>query len=341
VRVFHCPRCGQIVFFEDFACGRCGLGLGFSVGRRSMVALDQTVARCGNQDTAGCNWLVPYASAGALCLSCQLTRTRPNDADLMGDAGVAAAFSAAEGAKRRVVFQLLELDLPFETLSFDLLLSTLQPVTTGHVDGVVTMDLAEFDDAHRERVRQELAEPYRTLLGHLRHEVGHYYWQVFVGFSSSSLPAYRALFGDERADYSLARERHYASGPPAGWENEYVSAYATMHPWEDWAETFAHYLHIRDSLQTAASFGVIVVGPDAGPSRTRLHPAHISAPLAYPEQNFDDILANWIPLTSALNAINRSMGHADLYPFVLSLPVMEKLAFVHRLVVQRSQRHHQ
>jgi hypothetical protein len=335
VRVFHCPSCGQIVFFEDFACARCGTSLGYSDRRRSIVALDQTVARCSNQDTAGCNWLVPHASAGALCLSCQLTRTRPNDADLMGDADVAAAFTAAEGAKRRVVFQLLELDLPFETLSFDLLLSTLQPVTTGHVNGVVTMDLAEFDDAHRERVRQELAEPYRTLLGHLRHEVGHYYWQVFVGFSSPSLPAYRALFGDERADYSSARERHYASGPPTGWEDEYVSAYATMHPWEDWAETFAHYLHIRDSLQTAAAFGVIVVGPG------RLHPAHISAPPAYPEQDFDDILANWIPLTSALNAINRSMGHGDLYPFVLSPPVMEKLAFVHRLVVQRSQRHDQ
>jgi hypothetical protein len=297
------------------------------------VNVTRRVARCLNQDLAGCNWLVPQAERGNLCLSCGLTRTRPNDADLAGDRDVSAAFIAAEGAKRRLVFQLLELGLLFGSLRFDLLLSKLKPVTTGHADGVITMDLAEFDDVHREQLRQQLAEPYRTLLGHLRHEVGHYYWQEFVASREPVLEDFRKLYGDERLDYEFAKERHYESGPPSGWQEEYVSAYATMHPWEDWAETFAHYLHIRDTLQTAASFGVIVTGG-------HFELSQVAAPAAYPEKRFEDILSNWIPLTKALNEINRSMGHGDLYPFVLTPRVMEKLTFVHTLVVRRSERRH-
>ena len=123
-------------------------------------------------------------------------------------------------------------------------------MVTGHADGVITLDLAESDDVHRERRRAELGEPYRTLLGHFRHEIGHYYWPILVE-RAGALERCRALFGDERADYGEALERHYADGPPADWAERHVSAYATMHPWEDWAETFAHYLHIRDTLQTA------------------------------------------------------------------------------------------
>jgi hypothetical protein len=201
-------------------------------------------------------------------------------------------------------------------LAFELLSSERAPVTTGHADGVITLDVAESDDAHREALREQLGEPYRTVLGHFRHEVGHYYWPLLVP-ESTARERCRELFGDEREDYGAALERHYETGPPADWSQRFVSAYATMHPWEDWAETFAHYLHIWDTLQTAGAFGVNVRGaedpaPDGGDVR--------------------ELLDDWLPLTYALNALSRSMGRDDLYPFVLPAPVVDKLAFVHERV---------
>lgn len=343
MRAFTCPTCGQLVFFENVACLRCGTALGFCPVRLDIVAVSHGDAggtrRCANQVPAGCNWLVtsssgtprtPGAEAAMLCASCRLTRTRPNDADL-GGGPTAAAFATAEAAKRRLVFQLLELGLPIgsqrdrpdEGPVFDFLSSTGQCVNTGHLDGVITIDLAESDDAHRERMRQELGEPYRTMLGHLRHEAGHYYWSLLVA-GEAAISRYRALFGDEQADYGEALQRHYDQGVAARWDDRHVSAYAAAHPWEDWAETFAHYLHIRDTLQTAAAFGLRVTGP-------RLDPALMAAPSLEPDGQFDDILGDWLPLTYALNAINRSMGKDDLYPFVLSPSVVQKLAFVHEL----------
>ncbi|WP_285658704.1 putative zinc-binding metallopeptidase, partial [Helicobacter bizzozeronii] len=210
------------------------------------------------------------ASGGGpvLCRSGSLTRTRPADDDGEGR----ARFTEAEAAKRRLVAQLLDLGLPVvgfddadDGLGFDLLSSHFDQVVTGHEDGIVTVDLAEADDAHRERVRHELGEAYRTVLGHFRHEVGHYYWTVLVR-GTDALDGFRAVFGDERADYGQAMGSHYGGGPPVGWEATHVSAYATMHPWEDWAETFAHLLHLRDTLQTAAESGVTVVDPDGAAS---------------------------------------------------------------------------
>jgi hypothetical protein len=210
-------------------------------------------------------------------------------------------------------------------LAFDLLSSAEEPVVTGHADGVVTIDLAEGDAAHREQMRRDLGEPYRTMLGHLRHESGHYFWTVLVEADPPTLDAFRSLFGDERSDYSASLRRHYQQGPPSAWVGGYVSAYATAHPWEDWAETFAHYLHIRDTIQTAAAFGMLVTGP-------RLDPEMMAAPSLDPEDRFEDILDHWLPLVYALNAVNRSMGRDDLYPFVLSPAVVAKLTFVHRVV---------
>jgi len=323
VRNFLCPNCRRVVFFESFECDGCGTATGYSAESRKMVTLPHPKRRCANHATAGCNWVMPEAKAGGLCPSCLVTRTRPNDADLSGDRDIADSYIASEGAKRRLVFQLLELGLPLDGLGFDLLASKRESVTIGHVNGIVTIDLAEFDDAHRERLRQELGEPYRTLLGHMRHEVGHFYWE---GLAGADVDRFRELFGDERADYTAALERHYRNSPVAGWSEDYVSAYAAAHPWEDWAETFAHYLHIRDTLQTAAAFGVILAGPSLGT-------AEPTAPSPDPQDRMEDILADWIPLASALNAINRSMGHHDAYPFVLSLTVMKKLGFVHKMVL--------
>ena len=339
MRAFCCPTCGQLVPFEAVSCLNCGTALGFAPDTGEIAAADGR-ARCANQFLAGCNWLLALGEAdGRLCLSCRLTRTRPHDADLASDAKLAEAFHEAEAAKRRLVFQFLELGLPVAPhdgdggLAFDLLSSKAGPVVTGHADGVITIDQAEGDDVHREQMRRELDEPYRTMLGHLRHESGHYFWTVLVEPDLAAVEQFRRLFGDERSDYKAALARHYEQGPPSEWVSHYVSAYATAHPWEDWAETFAHYLHIRDTFQTAASFGMVVTGPAC----TR-DPDLIAAPGREPEARFEDILDDWLPLTYALNAVNRSMGKDDLYPFILSEAVITKLAFVHQLLRSKTLR---
>jgi hypothetical protein len=283
---------------------------------------------CANRGLAGCNW-VAEAPDGR-CRSCRLTRTRPAD----GDAAGLEALVVAERAKRRVIAQLIELGVPDvdeRSLAFDLLSSDHEPVQTGHDDGLITIDLAETDDARREARRLQLGEPYRTMLGHLRHELGHFAQPRLV-VGEEGWERCRRLFGDERQDYGAALERHYENGPPADWAQAHVSAYATMHPWEDWAETFAHYLHIRDTLQSAAEFGVHVDGPRAVVSDDSLQ----ASPSAGGGPDFDAIIAAWLPLTYALNAINRSMGRDDLYPFTLTPAVLAKLAFVHELVGRRS-----
>ena len=199
---------------------------------------------------------------------------------------------------------------------------------TGHADGVITLDLAEADPASREPRRVRLGEPYRTVLGHLRHEIGHYYQPILVQPGTTQETRMRELFGDERADYEDATDRHYEAGPPEHWQEAFVSAYATMHPWEDWAETFAHYLHIRDTLQSAAAYGVSVTGP----SIPLADEAPLHAEPVDPPQDVNSALEAWIPLTFALNQISRSMGLPDTYPFVLAGPVLEKLRFIGGLI---------
>jgi hypothetical protein len=355
MRAYVCDVCRHLVFFENTSCLACGATLGFVPNRRAVVALrgerDQLEMianpgagrwrRCPNAGIAGCNWLVPAtAPAGDLCDSCRLTRTRPRD----HDPAAMGAFAKAEAAKRRVVFQLRELQIPLVSrhedagsgLAFDLLSSATGPVTTGHRRGVVTLDLAESDDAYREATRVEMGEPYRTLLGHFRHEIGHYYWMVLVD-GGPHLDAFRARFDDERINYQQALKKHYAQGPPDNWGRAHVSAYATMHPWEDWAETFAHYLHIRDTLQTASSYGVLITGPiDERNGRRDVELAAIpeAADLTEGKEGFSSIISEWLPFTYALNAVNRSMGRDDLYPFVLAPTVVDKLSFVHDLVVE-------
>jgi hypothetical protein len=326
MRSFACGHCGHLVFFDNTVCLNCSTPLGFDPARLEMIALEGEEARllehCANQNLAACNWLV--SRPGRLCRSCELTRTRPRDDDTAG----LEAFASAEADKRRAIMQLLELGLPGVEpgrLAFDLLSSEHQPVATGHADGVITIDLAESDDARREQRRAQLGEPYRTMLGHLRHELGHYLQPLLVD-DEEAWGACRALFGDERADYGEALERHYEQGPGADWPERYVSAYATMHPWEDWAETLAHYLHIRDTLETAAEYGVTVTGPRAVTFDRSLK---ATPQPGAGDRGFAELLDNWLPLTYALNAVSRSMGREDMYPFTLAPPVIEKLQFVH------------
>ncbi|HMO11148.1 MAG TPA: putative zinc-binding metallopeptidase [Actinotalea sp.] len=324
MKAHRCEVCGHPLFVGNTRCESCGTRLGYLRAERRIVPVDEDgrwagpagLDRfvCQNLDTSGCTWLAPYR--GAQCSCCDLTRTRPNDADAVGLAG----FWLAEAAKRQLVAELDTLGLPVAAraedpqrgLAFDLLSSAAEPVVTGHADGVITLDLAESDDARREQRRLELGEPYRTTLGHLRHEVGHYYqWLLLT--ESADLERARELFGDETADYQAAIDRHYADGPPAHWHERYVSAYATMHPFEDFAETWAHVLHITDALETAREFGLLT-----GPA---------------PGLTFRDLVTgSWVPLSIALNQMNRSLGHGDLYPFVLAPAVLDKLDFVADLV---------
>lgn len=297
----------------------CGTRLGFSREQRQIVPVtdageyvdaDGTAWHvCRNLALAGCTWLTDVP--GGQCFSCRLTRTRPHDTDAVG----LKAFKVAEEAKRRLVVDLDARGFAIvprtedeeNGLAFDLLSSVDRSVTTGHQSGIITLDLAEGDDAHREKVRVQLDEPYRTMLGHFRHEVGHYIeWQHVRG---DLIEQARELFGNEEQSYADAIKRHYAEGPPDGWEQRYISMYATMHPFEDFAETFAHYLHISDTIETAGAHGLASVPDDIGSFR-------------------ELVVRVWIPLSIALNQINRSMGKGALYPFVIPSPVLDKLQFV-------------
>ncbi len=346
MKIFTCQNCGQLLHFENTVCIQCGRPLGFLPASLELSALDVgevagdgTVTAmadgsawraCANADQALCNWMVPADSAEAFCPACALNRTIPD----LGIVGNLERWQELEAAKRRLVYALYRFDLPLtgrdddaeHGLAFDFLADAAKPVMTGHADGLVTINVAEADSAERERRRVELGEPYRTLLGHLRHEVGHYYWDVLVR-DGGKLDAARAVFGDESEDYREALQRHYETGAPAGWQENYVSAYATMHPWEDFAETWTHYLHMVDTLDTAAAFGLAVEPETDDPS--------LSTEIAfdpYRGRDFDRLVRAWLPLTVAVNSLNRSMGQRDLYPFALTPVTIEKLRFIHGLV---------
>ena len=335
VRDFTCPNCGQHLAFENSLCLSCNSQVGFSPELIAFLVIDPEASGghdgavaaseyqlCANLHLAQCNWLVKVQPVRALCASCSLTRTRPANHDV----AALAAFAEAEQAKRRLLVDLYELQLPVLSreqdpeygLAFDLLSNVTGSVSTGHSGGVITLDLAEGDDLYRERVRVQMDEPYRTVLGHFRHEIGHYYFPRLV-LQSDAAERFRMLFGDPGISYREARDRHYAQGPPGGWEVGFISAYASMHPAEDWAETFAHYLHIRSVLDTAAAFGHAPA--NATYQRKVLGPS-----------GFDTLITMWLPLAWSLNMVNRSIGQADLYPFVLPAPVLEKMRFVHAMV---------
>jgi hypothetical protein len=237
-------------------------------------------------------------------------------------------------------YSLLQFRLPLATraehpegLAFDMLSDPADPnapkVLTGHDAGLITLNIAEADDAERESRRQGMHEVYRTLLGHFRHEVGHYYWDRLVRDGGQAvLDRYRELFGDERQDYAQALQRHYDQGPPADWAEHHISAYASTHPWEDFAETWAHYLHIVDTLGTASAYGLAL-----HPSTTRAEGLTARTDFdSYKAESIEPLMAAWTPLTLAVNSLNRSMGQPDLYPFVLSPTVVGKLGYVHELI---------
>ncbi|MCF3933646.1 putative zinc-binding peptidase [Acuticoccus sp. M5D2P5] len=341
---FTCQTCGNEVYFANTRCVHCNAHLGFEPARAIMLSAPDgedwrapddpgIVFRvCANISHSACNWLVPASEPETLCLSCRHNKMIPN----LADPHAAELWRALEAAKRVMFYSLIRWRLPMPTmeedpargLAFSFLADEVLPDgsvkqhMTGHADGLITINIAEGDDAERERRRTEMNEPYRTLVGHFRHEIGHYYWDRLVADQGREAD-FRALFGDEREDYAAALQRHYSEGAPPDWQNSFISTYATAHPWEDFAETFAHYCHIVDSLETAAAFGLHVAHLGEG-GEVRYDP--------YVEGTEADLIASWVPLTVAMNAINRSMGQPDLYPFVLSTPVEEKLGFIHDLI---------
>ena len=317
MRAFHCEVCGAELFFENSVCVTCGTAIGYSREQGTMAAVSAERPICANLNRCGCNWIADPTSSVGLCFSCTLTRTRPADGDAVG----LGQYWVAEASKRRLIFGLDELQLPIKVsdgyvgLAFDLLSSSQGKILTGYQNGIITLDLAESNDAHREALRQSMDEPYRTVLGHFRHEIGHYYCEVLA--LSGRREEFRALFGDETTSYQGALQRHYSTGSGQNWQDRFISAYATMHPLEDFAEVFGHFLHIADTLQTVQEFGLMG-------DEERVDP--LEAPMA------EVIARTWLPLTKGLNQINRSMGRSDLYPFVLAQPVIVKLAFVADLV---------
>jgi len=348
MKLFECQNCGQPLYFENATCESCGLRLGYLSEREVVTALEevdglwralavpgQRYRYCANAQHNVCNWLVASDSAEPFCAACRHNRTIP---DLAGPENL-EHWRKIEFAKHRLFYSLLRLRLPLTTrpddpngLAFDFLSSPVgatagaPPVLTGHVGGLITLNLAEADDPERERQRKSMAEPYRTLLGHFRHEIAHYYWDRLVA-STPAIEEFRRLFGDEREDYGAALQRYYAQGPAADWPERFVTAYAGSHPWEDFAETWAHYFHMVDTLETAFAF------------RLRLRPkvakgADLAAAIDFDPyvSEMDRIIDAWLPLTFAVNSINRSMGQPDLYPFVPAPPVIWKLAFIHNQI---------
>ncbi|WP_083440554.1 zinc-binding metallopeptidase family protein [Aquincola tertiaricarbonis] len=353
-------QCGRAVFFRNSQCVACGTALGYDPVRAMVLPLLPLMPaptdaaaplwqaaegfgqagvqykRCTNFDTvAGCNWLLSADEPATLCIACRLNRTIPD----LSDPENQALWRRIEIAKRRLVAQLLRLGLPVKSrvsedpqgFMFDLLRSSAgsPPVMTGHDEGLITLNAEEADDARREQVRQSMHEPYRTMLGHFRHEVGHYYWDRLVR-DTEWLEPFRLRFGDERADYQEALNRHYQNGPDPDWPQRCVSAYASMHPWEDWAETWAHYLHMVDTMLTARGLGI-----NGENIELEIEPftlADLDIADSPDAERFLQFINTWVELAAALNELARAMGQQDQYPFVLSRPAIAKLHFVHRLV---------
>lgn len=336
-----CPNCNALAFLETQDCAHCGAAMGFHYPTLSFIPASPggwfvsgvAWVPCVNRSWK-CNWLVSRNDESGRCFACRLIRRRPDSDDT-----IALEKLAEVGvAERRLLVQLFSLGLPVEPywatdggLAFDLLSSLSgEKVTIGHASGVITLDLAESIDARRESIRARLGEPYRTMLGHLRHEVGHYYQDVLVS-QEPLLSECRDLFGDERVSYSDALERHYRMGAPPNWAESFISEYATMHPWEDFAQTFAHYLHITGTLATAAAAGV-----QLSSDRVRDIVGGDVVPLVdYSQVSIDRALDDWHWLSLMFNRVNRAMGQRDLYPFIITRPVIAKLAFMHRVITGR------
>jgi len=346
---FRCC-CGNTIFFENTSCVACGATLGFlpDLGVHAAIvpeadglwraehpdAVGRRYRQCSNyHQHQVCNWMVPVDTGEAFCTACRLNEVIPN----LDKPGNRELWLAIERRKRRLVFDLLRYRLPLYNraenpgagLGFAFMENNPapmefldsandQPIMTGHADGLITINIREADDVERERMRVQMNEAQRTLLGHFRHEVGHFYWDRLVA-QGPLLETVRAVFGDERQDYAGALDHYYRAGPSSDWWQSFVSGYASAHPWEDWAECWAHYLQIGDTLETAAENGMVT--------------PHVM------DLDFDQRISSWIDLARRINLLNRSLDQPDPYPFVLMPPVIEKLRTVEQVIQQATMDH--
>lgn len=352
MKIYNCNVCGELVYFENSMCLNCNSELGYIPELDEMTVI--TVAgdnlyksssalsgnslfkKCSNYQYENvCNWMVNEADPQSQCISCRLNLMLPD----LGIHENRIYWHKLEQAKRRLVYSLLRLNLPLvgknvnrkEGLGFAFLkddtwssFRETKKVMTGHSEGLITINLAEANDAVREKVRLKMNERYRTLLGHFRHEIGHYYWSRLIEKNKELLSRFRELFGDERQNYNKSLNQYYKTGPAPGWQSVFVSAYASSHPWEDWAESWAHYMHMVESLETARSWGLSVK------YKKGLQQSEVD--MNSSGESFSDMLNQWIYLGIALNSLNRSMGMADVYPFILSPSSIGKMEFVHNVI---------
>lgn len=352
MRDFQCV-CGQTLYFENTVCTSCKRPLGYDPLRSALLALEPVknldatslpmwrdvksggeYRRCFNDtEFQVCNWLVTNP-LDMFCHACNLNDTVPEIDSSYRAIRRRKWWGRMEQAKRRLIYTLFALGLPVDGkaahssgLAFSFLedqrsnpMVDEEHVFTGHLQGLITVNLAEADALNREQTRQDLGESYRTLLGHFRHESGHYYFDKLI-FKPAHFEEFRTLFGDERADYEKALEAHYAKMDQVSGVSDRVSVYADMHPHEDWAECWAHYLHMTDCLETAWQVGLLqerLINPGITPDIERC-------------------LQAWTcEVSVAMNALNRSMGVRDSYPFVLSPNTLNKLRFVHRRIYPNS-----
>lgn len=360
MKLFKCDHCGQPVYFENTFCVQCNAFLGFDPQRMDLLSLQPAADNnntliagpgtgtasgfrykyCMNKQYNVCNWLLPYDSKEVYCIACNLNHTIPN----LSQPDHLEKWGRIELAKHRLVYSLLRFKLPVisktqdedKGIAFDFLSDENKDgkkrLLTGHDHGLITLNIAEADDAIREMARNRMDEVYRTLLGHFRHEIGHYYWDQLIN-NTNRLQPFRHLFGDETADYTEALKQHYSKAASDSWKEKFISAYASSHPWEDWAETWAHYMHIIDTMETGYSFGMTLSPRVADPGNEMNTTLNIDP---YTTKNFEDIIERWMPLSFVMNSLNRSMGMKDSYPFVINEAVKQKLNFIHETI--RSER---
>ncbi len=353
MRLFSCDYCGHVVHFDNRSCINCGHRLGFVPEKLTMCTLEPSSggawpivgktnpARflCANASIDVCNWLVDPANGNAYCVACRHNRLVPNTNLLEG----IDRFRRINQAQRHLFYSLLRWSIPHPDrnedpaggLVFDFVEDTIAAdgsivaAMTGHDEGAISIRAAEADDVTRELARSYMHEHYRTLLGHFRHETGHFVWNKLIR-DRGAFEEFRAVFGDEREDYDAALQRHYEAGPTPGWTESFVSAYASAHPWEDFAECFAHLLHAVDTLETARAFGMVIDPHGYKELAADVNFDPYNAPSA------QQLMDAWIPLSVAINAIQRSMGQPDTYPFILSPPVVAKLDFINKLMTDEA-----
>jgi len=352
MKIYNCDLCGHQIYFENTLCLSCGSQLGYLPlldHMSSLEPIDGTwwkapapalqgarYRKCQNYQKENiCNWMISQDDLYDFCISCRLNEMIPD----LSIPENHQYWHRIELAKRRLIYTLLRLGLPlrnkkenprdglaFVFLADDNIQEELETkrVFIGHFKGRITMNIAEANDAIREKMRLDMNEEYRTLLGHFRHEIGHYYWFLLIENNQDLLAQFRQVFGNEEEDYNQALKRYYAQGPVLDWSQHYVCAYASAHPWEDWAESWAHYFHMFDALETAQALGLTAKFKEGHESKIidwggDLH-------------NFEAMKSQWGYLCATLNSLNRSMGMKDVYPFVLPDAGIAKLGFIHKVI---------